>query len=141
MYPFSREPVGGEPTFEGPLSCRVSPQGDLYIGNIRDSGWGAGSNTGSIVRLRYRGQPAPGIAEVRAAHDGFTIEFTTPVDRTAAANPVSYSIVVVSSHFHARPTAAKTSTVVPRRSLPCKWPTMRSSVDAHARRAARGIRL
>jgi glucose/arabinose dehydrogenase/cbb3-type cytochrome oxidase cytochrome c subunit len=93
VYPFSRDPVGAEPTFEGPLSCRVSPQGDLYIGNIRDSGWGAGSNTGSIVRLRYRGQPAPGIAEVRAAHEGFTIAFTVPVDRAAAVNPASYSIV------------------------------------------------
>ncbi len=93
VYPFSRDPVGHEPTFEGPLSCRVSPQGDLYIGNIRDSGWGAGSNTGSIVRLRYRGEPAPGIYEVRAARDGFTIVFTTPIDRVEAVNPTNYSTV------------------------------------------------
>ena len=93
VYPFSREPAGDEPTFEGPLSCRVAPNGDLYIGNIRDSGWGAGSNTGSLVRVRYRGQLEPGISRVRGTRDGFRIQFTTPVNPVEGANPSSYSIV------------------------------------------------
>ena len=92
VYPFSREPIGDEATFEGPLVCQVSPHGDLYVGNIRDSGWGAGSNTGSLVQLR-RQSDAPGIAEVRVAEGGFVIEFTTPIDAGVAANPASYSVV------------------------------------------------
>jgi hypothetical protein len=92
VYPFSREPATGEATFEGPLTCAVSPEGDLYIGNIRDSGWGAGANTGSLVRLRYRGQPAPGIAEVRAVPGGFEIALTTAVDPAQARDAANYSI-------------------------------------------------
>ena len=32
--------------------CAVSPRGDLYVGGIRDSGWGGANNIGEIVRLR-----------------------------------------------------------------------------------------
>jgi hypothetical protein len=91
-YPFSLEPAAGEPTFEGPVVCAVSPIGDLYVGNLRDSGWGGGQNTGSIVRVRRSGKLPVGIAEVRARHDGFIIDFTAPVDRSRAADPASYAI-------------------------------------------------
>ncbi|HEY5311214.1 MAG TPA: hypothetical protein VIK18_01800, partial [Pirellulales bacterium] len=67
VYPLSRPPAEGEETFEGPVVCAVAPDGDLYIGNLRDSAWGGGQNTGSIVRLRPEGSLPPGIAEVRAA--------------------------------------------------------------------------
>ena len=92
VYPFSLEPAAGGETFEGPLSVAVSPGGDVYVGNIRDSGWGAGSNTGSIVRLRFTSNLPPGIAEVRAAPGGFTIVFANPVDRAKAADAASYSV-------------------------------------------------
>jgi len=92
VYSFSREPAGDEATFEGPLVCQVSPQGDLFVGNLRDSGWGGGSNTGSIVRIRPRGDLPPGIAEVRAHAGGFTIDFTAPVDRTRAADLANYAV-------------------------------------------------
>jgi glucose/arabinose dehydrogenase/mono/diheme cytochrome c family protein len=92
VYPLSREPAPGEQTFEGPLVCQVAPDGDLYIGNIRDSGWGAGTNTGSIVRMRFEGNLPPGIAEVRAVRGGFVIDFTAPVDRQRAARMDNYSI-------------------------------------------------
>jgi len=92
VYPFSSEPVAGFPTFEGPLVCQVSPEGDLYVGNIRDSGWGAGANTGSLVRLRYSGAPAAGIAEVQAVPRGFAIRFTTAVDLAKATKAASYAV-------------------------------------------------
>ena len=92
VYPLSREPAAGEETFEGPVSCAVSPKGDLYVGNLRASGWGAGSNTGSIVRLRWQGQQPPGIAEVRSRHDGFVITFTQPVDHSLASDKTNYAI-------------------------------------------------
>jgi mono/diheme cytochrome c family protein len=92
VYPFSIEPTAGEETFEGPLTCQVAPSGDLYVGNIRDSGWGAGANTGSLVRLRANGQLPAGIAEVRAHQGGFAIEFTQPLDRARVGSPSSYAI-------------------------------------------------
>jgi mono/diheme cytochrome c family protein len=92
VYPLSVEPPAGQPTFEGPLACGVSPRGDLYIGSIRDSGWGAGSNTGSLVRLRYSGQLPPGIARVSVALEGFRVEFTQTVDRELAADASRYQL-------------------------------------------------
>ncbi len=92
VYPLSIEPSAGAETFEGPLVCQVAPNGDLYIGNIRDSGWGAGSNTGSLVRLRWRGELPPGIAEVKVAADGFSMTFTRPVDRGRAAQAGNYAV-------------------------------------------------
>jgi hypothetical protein len=92
-YPFSyNEPRSGDPLL-GPLVCAVSPQGDLYVGGIRDSGWGGSNNTGEIVRLRPQFDQLPcGIAEVRATASGFIVEFTTPVDRDKAAQAESYAI-------------------------------------------------
>lgn len=92
VYPFSSEPAAGEETFEGPLVCQVAPDGDVYIGSIRDSGWGAGANTGSLVRLRWRGDLPPGIAEIRAAREGFVIQFTAPVDSALAGQPRNYAV-------------------------------------------------
>ncbi|MEX2115211.1 MAG: hypothetical protein WD845_18600, partial [Pirellulales bacterium] len=92
VYPMSREPAPSDETLEGPVSCAVSPVGDLYIGNLRDSGWGAGSNTGSIVRLRRQGDPPPGIAEVRTRPGGFTIAFTQPIDRSRASDAANYAV-------------------------------------------------
>jgi hypothetical protein len=77
---------------QGPICCSVSPAGDLYIGNLQDSGWGGGANIGSIVRLRPTGNLPAGIAEVRAAPRGFVIDFTQPVDADLAAKPASYAV-------------------------------------------------
>jgi len=102
VYPFSIEPPLGEETFEGPLTCQISPSGDLYVGNIRDSGWGAGANTGSLVRLRACGELPPGIAEVRAQKSGFAVEFTQPLDGARAGKPGNYAI----SSYRREPTPA-----------------------------------
>jgi mono/diheme cytochrome c family protein len=94
VYPLSRETAADEPTFFGPLCCGVAPDGDLYIGCIRDSGWGGGNNVGALVRMRPQLQKLPaGIAEVRAGPAGFSIDFTRAVDRELAADPSYYSIV------------------------------------------------
>ncbi len=91
-YPFSIDPTPGAETFEGPVVCAVSPAGDLYIGNLRDSGWGGGQNTGSLVRLRPTGNLPLGIAKVRAESDGFSICFTGPVAPEKARVAKNYSV-------------------------------------------------
>lgn len=92
-YPLSIQPDDPNvPTFEGPNVVAVAPDGDIYVGNLRDSGWGGGQNTGSIVRLVRQGDLPLGIAEVRAEHDGFTVLFTGPVDAAAAKKKANYVI-------------------------------------------------
>jgi hypothetical protein len=93
-YPFSLEKPAGE-NFLGPISCAISPRGELYVGSIRDSGWGGGANVGEIVRIeppRDWSQIPPGIAEVRAFADGFTIDFMQPVDAKRAADAANYTL-------------------------------------------------
>jgi len=92
-YPFSFDtPTSGEPLL-GPLVCAVAPDGDLYLGCLRESGWGAGNNIGTLARMRpsAKGLPA-GIAEVRANKDGFVIDFTAPVDKHQAEKITNYSL-------------------------------------------------
>lgn len=91
-YMFSRPIKVGEANFEGPIVCKVSPQGDLMVGNLKDSGWGGGQNTGSIVRLRPTHNLPLGIAEVRGTRTGFEIDFTQPVDVDIAAKPENYQL-------------------------------------------------
>jgi mono/diheme cytochrome c family protein len=92
-YPLSIAPENVEDGLLGPIVCAVSPRGELYVGNIRDSGWGAGNNVGDIVQIKVEPEKLPcGIAEVRATKDGFTLDFFRPVDRAKAADPANYSL-------------------------------------------------
>lgn len=92
-YPFSIQPDDvALPTFEGPNVVAVAPDGDLYVGNLLDSGWGGGRNTGSIVRLTPNGKLPLGIAEVRAAADGFVIRFTAKADRAKLSVTKNYAV-------------------------------------------------
>ena len=91
-YMFSRPISEGESTFEGPVVCAVSPASELVVGNIHDSGWGGGQNTGSIVSLKPTGRWALGIAEVKALPDGLRVVFTGKVDEVAAGQVANYTI-------------------------------------------------
>src|SRR5438045_924562 len=93
-YPLSIPPADVEKGLLGPIVCAIKPTtGELYVGEIRDSGWGAGNNIGRIVKIKIEPEKLPcGIAEVRATKTGFTIDFFKPVDRAKAADLASYSI-------------------------------------------------
>jgi hypothetical protein len=96
VYPFSREPVTGSAPDQGllgPLCAAVSPTGELYVGGIRDSGWGGGNNIGEVVKLRYDEQTVPaGLAEMRATSTGFLLTFTRPLDPERAGDPANYGL-------------------------------------------------
>jgi mono/diheme cytochrome c family protein len=86
--------------FLGPICCAVSPDGTLYVGSIRDSGWGGANNVGEIVRLELDADTVPcGIREVTVTDDGFQIAFTSAVDPTLARVPSRYEIA---SYFRQR---------------------------------------
>lgn len=92
-YPLSKEPSTPEKGFLGPIVCAVSPRGELYVGSIRESGWGAGNNVGEIVKIKFEPEKLPcGIAEVKAVKGGFSIDFLQEVDAKKGADIASYSI-------------------------------------------------
>jgi hypothetical protein len=93
VYPLTYETPQEGPPLLGPLCAEVSPDGDLYVGSLLDSGWGGGNNIGSLVRMRPVPEDLPaGIREVRAEPRGLTVEFTRPVDRARAGDAGNYSL-------------------------------------------------
>lgn len=92
-YPFSLDPPP-DAGLEGPVSCGVGPNGSLYIGNLRDSGWGGGRNTGSLVRLSPPRNDIPvGIREVLAWSAGLDVHFTRPVLAALAGDARYYRVL------------------------------------------------
>lgn len=93
-YPFTlpEDQVAQDQRLLGPICCAVSPNGDLYVGGLRDSGWGGGNNVGELVRIKPSQNVPLGIREVRAWRDGFVIDFTGPIDAAAAADVAKYTI-------------------------------------------------
>ncbi len=93
VYPFSRpdHPLASQALL-GPVVCGVSPQGELVVGNLRDSAWGGGNNQGHVVVFRPQDKWPLGIAQVRAWHRGFVIHFTGPVDPRHAGRRSAYQV-------------------------------------------------
>lgn len=92
-YPLCKPSLPGDPNgLLGPLSIAVSPDGDVYVGSIHDSGWQGGLNTGDIVKLTPSGQWPNGLCEIRATPAGFDLEFFHPVDKSRAADKSRYQI-------------------------------------------------
>lgn len=92
-YPLCKPSPPGDPQgLLGPLSIAVSPEGDIYVGSIHDSGWQGGLNTGDIVKLTPSGEWPNGLAEIRATPAGFDLEFFHPVDKERAADKSRYQI-------------------------------------------------
>jgi mono/diheme cytochrome c family protein len=92
-YPLSKEPSSPDKGFLGPIVCAVSPRGELYVGSIHESGWGAGNNVGEIVKIKFEPEKLPcGIAEVKAVKGGFSIDFLREVDAKKAVDITNYSI-------------------------------------------------
>jgi len=93
VYPFTQVPEGLDQGLLGPIVATVSPSGEVLVGNIRDSGWGAGNNVGDIVSLSIDAQKLPGgIRRIRPTTEGFEIEFLRPVDLPAASLPTNYRV-------------------------------------------------
>ena len=94
VFPFSLDAASDGRSIPGPIICKVAPDGDLYVGSLRESGWGGGRNTGEIVRLSPRLDEIPtGIADIRVTADGFALEFTGPVERALAMDAANYQIM------------------------------------------------
>ncbi len=111
-YPLSG--VAGENGLLGPVVATISPAGELVVGNLRDSGWGAGNNIGDITKIKIDPSQLPaGVAEVTIDSQGFRIAFTKPVDAAKATDVKSYTI----SHYRRVSTPAYGGADVDRRDV------------------------
>ena len=92
-YPLSLPPAAPENGLLGPIVCAVSPRGELYVGGVRDSGWGAGNNVGEIVKITIQPEKLPGgLAEMQVVKTGFTLDFFRPVEREKARHAANYTL-------------------------------------------------
>ena len=76
----------------GPVSCAVRPDGVLYVGSLRESGWGAGNNVGELLRVEPTGAPPAGIRSVRFDGSRLIVTFTCQVRPERASRPEAYRI-------------------------------------------------
>jgi cbb3-type cytochrome oxidase cytochrome c subunit len=77
----------------GPICCEVSPTGELFVGSLRDSGWGAANNIGEVIRIQVDPNKfGQGLAEMRAVAGGFELHFFAPVEKSLADKIENYSL-------------------------------------------------
>lgn len=77
----------------GPICCEVSPTGELFVGSLRDSGWGAANNIGEVIRIQVDSKKlGHGLAEMRAVAGGFELHFFAPVEKSLAEQTENYSL-------------------------------------------------
>ncbi len=92
-YRFSRLPESGQLSqFTGPVSCGVGPDGSLYIGSLRDSGWQGAGNTGCLEKMTPHGELPNGIREIRATSAGFEVEFLKSLPVGVCERPGDWDI-------------------------------------------------
>jgi hypothetical protein len=85
-YPF----IGG--LASGVVRLTMSAEGQLFVG-MSSRGWSSlGTRAYGLQRVKWTGQTAFGIQEMKALPDGFEIVFTAPVDAKTAADVNSYAL-------------------------------------------------
>lgn len=84
----------------GVLRMAWGNDGSLYVGQT-NRGWGStGNDPYGLQRLVWNGKMPFEMKTVKAMPDGFTIEFTQPVDKATAADPASYAITSFIYKYH-----------------------------------------
>lgn len=76
----------------GPVACAVRRDGRIFVGSIRESGWGGGQNIGELLMLEPLNNIPPGIREVSFAGTAIRISFTARVEERGAKTVSSYDI-------------------------------------------------
>ncbi len=134
-YRFSRLPGAGEsPQFMGPISSAVGPDGSLYIGSLRDSGWQGAGNTGCIERLTPDGDLPNGIREIRATSSGFDVEFLRPLPVGICEQPDDWEIQSYTRHWtggYSTPDAERRRVLINRVTVNADRRTATLGTDPH----------
>ena len=84
----------------GVLRLAWAPDGSLFVGET-NRGWGsAGEANEGLQRLVWNGRVPFEMRNVRATPDGFTVEFTQPIDPKSAADLSSYEVESFIYKYH-----------------------------------------
>ncbi len=76
----------------GIIGMDLTPDGKMFAGGS-DRGWGSrGGKAFNLDRLVWTGKTPFEILDMKAAADGFTLSFTSPVNQATAGNPASYAM-------------------------------------------------
>ncbi|MDP4624504.1 MAG: hypothetical protein NWT08_05115 [Akkermansiaceae bacterium] len=77
----------------GLIPIRFDDEAGIIFAGGSNRGWGSrGKKPFTFERVRWTGKTPFEILTMTANHDGFTLNFTEPVDPTSAGNPASYSM-------------------------------------------------
>lgn len=96
---------GASYAFRSGFDCGIirvvqGEDGSFFTGET-ERGWGSlGPKKNGIERLVWTGETPFEIKEVKAQPDGFTLTFTTPVDRATAEKPESYAVAGFTYLWH-----------------------------------------
>ncbi len=91
--------------FREGLQCGVNrlawgTDGSMFVGQT-DRGWGStGRARYGVERLVWNGEVPFELREMRIKPDGFELEFTKDVDKTAASDPASYAMSSYTYEYH-----------------------------------------
>lgn len=84
----------------GPVSLAFLRDGSLIVGET-NRGWNSqGTRSFGLERVRWTGRVPFAIRTMRAQPDGFLLEFTEPVDRTAVARTDAYTMSSYTYLYH-----------------------------------------
>lgn len=84
----------------GILRMAWGVDGSMFVG-MTSRGWSAtGKSPYGVQRLVWTGKTPFEMKAIRSMPDGFEVEFTTPVDKTTAANPASYAMNSFTYQYH-----------------------------------------
>ena len=76
----------------GIIGMTLTPEGKMFAGGS-DRGWGSrGGKPYNLDRLVWTGKTPFEILDMKAAPDGFTLNFTAPVNHDTAGKPASYTM-------------------------------------------------
>jgi hypothetical protein len=93
-YPFREE------LSTGILNVHFTPEGKLLAGGT-NRGWPVrGLKPYALERLEWTGRMPFEMKEIRITPDGFTIDFTKPVDPQTARNPKTYQLSTFTHKYH-----------------------------------------
>lgn len=77
----------------GLIPIRLDQQAGILFAGGSNRGWASrGSKPFTLERVKWTGKTPFEIQTMRATPDGFTLNFTAPVDPASAGNPASYSM-------------------------------------------------
>ena len=84
----------------GVLRMAWGLDGSMFVGQT-SRGWSAtGKSSFGVQRLVWTGQTPFEMKAIRSMPDGFEVEFTLPVDKTAAASPEAYAMNSFTYKYH-----------------------------------------